>query len=538
MTNDCPICLEHPIQVYGPCNHGFCREDVERLLLTTPNSPAFHPPRNEEGLFSLTVPTVHSCPLCRRRLSLSELKCSLTNELAYPSDDWSQVLMENLGNHAQHDASEEDADELVFVNTSPLGGVGFGSFHFGRNSSYFNIEKVEQRSAAGRLPLTITYFHAASCTLHAVIRFDDSDNNSRCGLPLQFSHWNIYLSFNRDYTFVRNGAIEKVRLEQDIAKAYPLDGEWKQQDGGVFTVEAFRFRDVDTDLLHFLRVRKGFIGMIQAMSVEIVYRADWNWDEFPHGPEVGQELVWRATSATGPRQIVWIRLSRSEVSPQNEINLLGGTSERHYVRLQGPAAALSVSDICYNKESLYGNIFCQGFKVGLASYHFESADNIYISYQHAATSRWPPLDNGMPVPSRVHFCNIYVDGFTFRGSICWLDDYGTSWQRQDRWDYEMVFDEEFTCIVSGTVTSWSNGVPHEMSRYGEILNYVNAGLYEYFKSSIPTTDENNETTDNYHVGSRQLRQRLQAQGASVRTVAMVHSVYTAACSNADNPVST
>ena len=117
-------------------------------------------------------------------------------------------------------------------------------------------------------------------------------------------------------------------------------------------------------------------------------------------------------------------------------------------------------------DTFWGNIFCQQLMIGLASYHFvkkphaDGSDDdgaiAYISYDHKLTSAWPPLDNGRPIPSRVFFRNISsADPNTFCGSICWYDDYQTTWNGFSRWDYEMKFDTTFVCIRSGTVKSVS-----------------------------------------------------------------------------------
>jgi hypothetical protein len=239
----------------------------------------------------------------------------------------------------------------------------------------------------------------------------------------------------------------------------------------------------------------------------------------------------------------------------------------------------------------------------LASYHFglrtptnsipnadgeasEPEPYAYISYQHDMCSQWPPLDDGSPVPPQVYFHDISVeqveethlisrndeeeedDGsrdtvtsphVVFRGNIEWLQDYGTTWQNNERWEYEMHFDSELTCILSGTVYCTSPGSSRrEMSRYGTDLVYINAGILHKFESWMNPSgnsgdanhsDNNDTETHNEHRGggentneyalnisaesyqryaqvSRGLRRRLQMEGASVRTVAMLNQVFT------------
>lgn len=94
--------------------------------------------------------------------------------------------------------------------------------------------------------------------------------------------------------------------------------------------------------------------------------------------------------------------------------------------------------LSYHAGTLWGNVFVQGMRVGLASYHFASAATEdgsrdgrtgYISYEHPYCAQWPPLDDGSPVPARVPFTDVEWDEATrtFRGSVRWRDTYGTSW---------------------------------------------------------------------------------------------------------------
>jgi Zinc finger, C3HC4 type (RING finger) len=154
--------------------------------------------------------------------------------------------------------------------------------------------------------------------------------------------------------------------------------------------------------------------------------------------------------------------------------------------------------LLHHPETFWGSVFCQANKIGWASYHFvhepratgsdDQGAVAYISYEHQATSNWPPLDNGRPIPSRVYFRNIRCpDPHTFRGSICWYDDYQTTWNGHSRWDYDIQFNSSFACILSGTVHSirmtpdGENGSATEestkMSTFGVELNYINPGIY-------------------------------------------------------------
>jgi hypothetical protein len=188
---------------------------------------------------------------------------------------------------------------------------------------------------------------------------------------------------------------------------------------------------------------------------------------------------------------------------------------------------------CYNHLSLWGNVFCQKLKVGMASYHFlpgtprndfaQAESEAYISYEHAIVAGWPPLDNGRPIPSRVQFRNITCpDPYTFRASICWLQDYDTTWQGKSRWDYEMKFDTEFMCIISGKVRSVEIQVDgdsntksessEEMSLYGRELIYVNAGLFIKFRRN-PTNGMSGDARVDVRPSSNAVIDRVRKEGA-------------------------
>jgi len=292
-------------------------------------------------------------------------------------------------------------------------------------------------------------------------------------------------------------------------------------------------------------------------------------------PKVGETLIWKRSKM--PNQngtndennddaeqetVIWRRESVSRQLPADEINQLGGSSGRIYQRWRAGSNNLVRTAPTYHADALWGNTFCQALRVGLASYHFVSEqEGAYISYEHPDTRQWPPLDNGMPVPSRVPFHDIsFPDPRTFRGSICWQEEYGTTWQGMARWNYEMKFDPSFYCIVSGQVQCLlASGTEREMSRYGEDLVYGNAALFDHFQATAPSlgygpyqqehgspaSDDDDDVTSrinvdfiqDYHRGSEDLRRRLGVEaGASVRTLAMVRSIYSAARSAQPNPI--
>lgn len=179
----------------------------------------------------------------------------------------------------------------------------------------------------------------------------------------------------------------------------------------------------------------------------------------------------------------------------------------------------------YHSTTVFGNTFCQAMMVGLASYHFVSETESYISYEHSATAMWGTLDNGLALPSRAPFRNVTVEDRVFRGQICWWNDFGSTWHGMKQWDYEIHFDEQFYTILRGQVHSiTAQDHRTEMSEFGETLLYCNAALFDVFRAL------------DYREASLQLRESLQRQGATVRTMALLHSLLTSAHDGRSNPI--
>jgi len=111
------------------------------------------------------------------------------------------------------------------------------------------------------------------------------------------------------------------------------------------------------------------------------------------------------------------------------------------------------ADLKYWRElpsatSIVGQVYVQGGTVGLASYHFESLEDCYISYENAPDS-WKLADGSSP-PARKLFLSPAFDAETrtFTGTIEWG---ANTFGGHARWEYTMVFSETFDMIVSGAV---------------------------------------------------------------------------------------
>jgi len=116
---------------------------------------------------------------------------------------------------------------------------------------------------------------------------------------------------------------------------------------------------------------------------------------------------------------------------------------------------------------------------------------------------------------------------TFRGKICWFDDYQTTWQGCRRWDYEMTFDSQFTFIIAGTVRAHyvHEEELNDMSTFGLDLIYINAAFPSKLKDLF---GEEVNATMRRRMVEQDVLQRARTEGATVRTIAMIRHVCTRA----------
>ena len=121
-------------------------------------------------------------------------------------------------------------------------------------------------------------------------------------------------------------------------------------------------------------------------------------------------------------------------------------------------------------SAIVGQAYMQGGSLGVASYHFPEIDHAYISYE-AAPPQWT-LDDGQPPPSRKAFVNPRYDEATrtFTGTIDWSDN---NFAGVARWEYEMVFSEDFSRITGGQVRAFgASGEESSVSVFGRDLVYA------------------------------------------------------------------
>lgn len=120
-------------------------------------------------------------------------------------------------------------------------------------------------------------------------------------------------------------------------------------------------------------------------------------------------------------------------------------------------------------NSIFGLTFIQAGEVGVASYHFDSLDDSYISYASCPPA-WKLGDGSQPA-ARKPFTNTNYDAETrtFTGEIDWSP---TTFGGDAQWQYTMVFDHGFNAIVQGHVVAIApDGSSSSRSLFGKGLFY-------------------------------------------------------------------
>mmetsp|Transcript_27719 Transcript_27719/g.64423 ORF Transcript_27719/g.64423 Transcript_27719/m.64423 type:complete len:390 (+) Transcript_27719:77-1246(+) len=143
--------------------------------------------------------------------------------------------------------------------------------------------------------------------------------------------------------------------------------------------------------------------------------------------------------------------------------------------------------------SIFGSIYVQGIVYagvheGVASYHFDTWDNCYISYANAPDT-WM-LDDGSPPPRRKSFEQTSYDEATrtFKGVVTWPQGFDGA----VRWDYTMVFSEDLSCIAAGKVQPYgARGFPMRAQHFGDPMSglMMSTVLYYTRKPSVLTASE-------------------------------------------------
>jgi hypothetical protein len=487
--DDCPICLspgmlEEPL-LRTHCGHEFCQPCIERVITTT---KSFNPTRAP-------------CPVCRAELSLFGLALP-SGVLLHPKEPGCAALagkvfvqMRTVGLASYHFPEELSPDDAAFLAAPEP----YLCYESGR------VDEYEWTLDNGRRPPQRKHFapgchwHAATRTFHGTALWEEGWYGSK--------RWDYVMQFSSDFRYICGGGVSMHR------EATAMDGRWRVcwDSGEMATIDivagawALMGAEYQLDLSSgdapfFLwpPPRGSLAPRVKQRLTAVVDAADALQD-----PPVGSTVVWETNSADHPT-IKWVRESKSERQPPPLITPFGPRGlayvQWHSPTQVGGEGTAPPERAAYCGETLWGNVFVQGMRAGLASYHFvppalraaEGAADLsigtaYISYEHPHCAQWPPLDDGSPVPARVPFEDLEWDAQTrtFRGTVDWQSTYGTTWQGVDKWEYTMVFDNDFTCVKQGSCMATVAGAePHEQSRFGVSLIYVNAAAEECFESLL------------------------------------------------------
>mmetsp|Transcript_21083 Transcript_21083/g.25917 ORF Transcript_21083/g.25917 Transcript_21083/m.25917 type:complete len:557 (-) Transcript_21083:371-2041(-) len=540
MDNDdynCEICsLPEPL-VFAPCNHSACLKCMERICLSKSehHTRRFDDDNDDESVVEdkiiASCPSRGRCPFCRKCFDIFNLKYLQSNSYVYEK----KIKIEDtsLKGLKFSDKKVNNEKMISFENKPEI-------------SIYRQINGDREHIATRDFNIAFHY-HEKYKIFSGTIDWEKSEEALAEG---KYKQWEVIMQFSSDFRYVQRGSIIKTP-NNDITSTpeYPMDGEWLvtwqnsgRDSGSVASINVIENSFSCFGITYHLKYESNvvYFDWPTHPGVRQVVESGVDLSRKPSGPDIDSIVVWTFIDP-GPQRIVWKRKSNQ----RTVVDLRGYTfsnisSERR--QMEKPV---------YVPTTPWGNTFIQAYTVGLASYHFisstgEGEDGAYISYEHERCSSWPPFDNGLTVPSRVPFADLSYDEETrtFRGKIPWMEVYGTTWQGDSEWNYEIIFDSKFTCIKAGTVS-----VASFIHSYGESLNYVNAALIEMIRLEAfhqldddgngATLNEETETDDNLnHDQNNRVRasiakvtNELRNEDIPVRTLSMVQRV----CQGAIHP---
>ena len=499
----CPICWSTAEEVRNqeiplaltPCGHSACLTCIENVLLVRTDIPGYG-----------------TCPICRSEIRLFDLMVEVIDNYK-TGDVHSQRLLQSYQDRTTiHGVNLKNSTLYGQIVYTREGGPGAYSMHFPKeitcinSSDNSNIDirpyisctalSHEKMDDGTNLPDILYfepgyYWHDRSKTFHGRISW----SNSSGGVLFKGSdYWDVILQVSSDARYVCGGGIIK-----NMINVFPLDGKWtvvwsKNETQTDIDVENGFFQVFNTN--YRIQLDKQNTPYILWPDSDIKQEAlsGINLDVEPGGPPIGGTIVWQHNDeSTG--EIVWYRRSIAKRRPI--INYFGGENRgrtTYLIREEGMSTANPSNLMKYVSGTIWGNSFLQLGRFGVASYHFISElggglDGAYISYESSECAVWPPLDDGSPVPARVPFSYTSWDvaSRTFRGKVEWQRMYGSTWQGDALWDYEMNFCPNYLAIVSGFVKS-SPSIAPEMfqvkNEYGQSLIYINGRSSEKILSSV------------------------------------------------------
>lgn len=148
---------------------------------------------------------------------------------------------------------------------------------------------------------------------------------------------------------------------------------------------------------------------------------------------------------------------------------------RYSTILVSSGAPLATPDV----DTVFGLVFLQAGADGVASYHFDSPEDIYISYTQAPAG-WK-LDDGSRPPAKKPFTDTTYDASsrTFEGTILWSE---AAFGGAAKWVYRMEFSEDYNIICGGEMLAFgTDGVAQ-----GEPSQFVKKLIY-WRQRPLPTT---------------------------------------------------
>ena len=441
----CPVCLlDDVVLVKTHCNHKVCLPCMERLL-TIPVTPANERNRahgqvpNDDD--DLDVPTRGRCPMCREPVCLFELEnvdISCESPLAISKDHKisstglaGRVYVSNrsaIGDHSIHFPSTDDgSDALPYID--------------------FSLDKRIQLSTHRGEAVKMHFqpdchFHEATRTFHGRIRWSDDCAKRYFGSMF----WEYSIAFSADFQYATRGVLVKRRdtcqnpdCMESMCK-FRLDGRWRvswpenaSRSDRTYIVHDNVAYDGNAVAAHVdgvnLLLAKSHDDNSGNREVHAISLKSKPWFEGEEAIKIGETIEIGAPPAHPKQRMLWTREAFG--SRHLDVVSIGCGSSRMQYHAVATVETLSSKPI-YVPGSVWGNTFCQALTVGLASYHFMESiqKGAYISYENELTSRWPPLDNGSPIPTKIWFTEASFDASKriFRGKIDWYSTHGTTWQ--------------------------------------------------------------------------------------------------------------
>jgi hypothetical protein len=547
------------------CSHGFCKACFDKILLLVddassppppPKPQMYEPPPGDVGggdsgndrdfsdVEISGIPTQGSCPICRARLSLFDVRWVRSNQ---------EVAGEGAANGDEDDDESRRpyGDEIVTDwKRTPLAGkiygrrrgIGVQSYHFDPADPDFpNVphvnsslaaemlmgedEEIEEgqddaaaatpRSNNWKLPIQEFKWHKPSRTMRGVV-FDDSPDDDHRGETDEH-----ILSLTSNLYCVRAGAQVTHRTAfaspDDMHRQYPLDGTYRcavvNEDGSeseatTATQVVARGKAVTLSraagvphVVMVLDPADSKLAIVCPVHISMCRFAPFPFGERPEGPQNGDTIRFYVGGMMGQTALsvedwTMVRKAAGTVPPPDVEYFVGPTAgaaelTMHY-RLWTYAEQLPPVAPRYVRSELWGNAFCQKSEVGLGSYHFVAPSYrgngskkivAYVSFAQSGARRFATLDDGSDLPDRAHFKSATWDASTrtFVASLKWLDDWGALFRGMKRWDVKMRFDSEYVCILGGLIKGYPmNGDATILSVFGKDQLYFNACLDEAF----------------------------------------------------------